>query len=1589
MGDEDISFELGDTVLLLGGQIDGLRGRIYYIDENLIRILPEGVSDRLVDIRIIDGDLDPALKIQHLYSISKRTNPAFVAQINAQVGEFAETFNKDGGPGPIYKILAIDETTDKTTLIDATGANLEIDFAFRGVPLDEAFAVIRPRQGPTIEEETENVDAAALAEEEVAADDIFEDVLNDALAGEITEISVTERTYPDNLQRNDMLHDLISALDVSSQKNPERQKEIRLLVEQFMNLRNSILTYSRSGEPSGKIPTSYISLGELLAAKTIPLSRPVLKAKKALYLDHSFEGVQQIAMGNPSPDPVEIPGAEVDIYYLQDVVNKTVQYMETQLGGIQSENISADSLPEWYLSWKTLNETFHSTWSVSDEDNLKKFKHDTDFLRAPVDIYTAQIDGLPKLYVDKNFKGSRDDIVTGDSVGKIELSLMRGLGPRSTRIREKEPPRIVDEAEEGSIYSTLIFPLSERRNLGSTRSGRVALDIAFSQYATEIISEILQKLDGIPEVPTTGGIISIGEEGNTNGAILIEDWLANQPLYPLGLADATVELASYGFTDQELNVEQQEVLVKKIDAYRALIKQFIMELRDFMSKVISEQKTEDNPFLQGEAYENLFKTLEGEPLLTAIMRDLQNCLPLYKASDIAMVAGIIQTSADLFMTTMAQVPGPLAMERNRKVRDQYLQALTNALLKSELNSLAVFIPQPNDCTHVRDLVLIRKQKDIPLQMQLFAKFLTKYEGQRKNNWVDCSVCKQHLVCYHEVLLLKEFLYPREKDALHKELLLSFSGGQFHGKYICKNCGQPISDLEYDMNIEFTDEGVPMSGRAVLDKAEEGLAEVLDDIMGPDLGLEEEIEFDTPQQKVIYRAARKLFDVIGIHARDEVYPRVVQRVEADLVKLPSREEYKQINKGKRVIDYDVFVHRILVGSLGANVLIEVQTDFPGYVIRYKIPGCRAGFSGYPLSSEKDRTGVEYIVCAVSTIRENEIPWNLTGFQNETNEKKRQDAILAVVNRLLESTLTNAMVQQQLAVKRAHLEKVYGTATFAEQLPERIPEGFLPLPYVVVDATTPVVSEAATPKEKIRGWVASAHQLGKENGNYVKGTPFSDATCCMAPLKEPGKFWKERGSALPQLPLKTPPRGPTDSHLAVHFKPRPVPVLEGTVPQDVIYKIFLKVCYTGDRMGLPHVFGYTNTCAHCGFRSTENPYAARIFPPISAESMKNYEKDVAEIVAKGKVDLDTQNVDVNSRTFEAILDATHMAFRVTPYVQKKPLAGMELFERLRMLNPEPFDGWTVMITETMTELAKLAPKSTNLEIANAYGKLSNYAADVIEMIKGRIGAKMAETLKKVLEDSSAVENVKTYFLIPFQRLVVDFQVGSLKIAPNYKLHEGIEDDINTNIVNHLEFLNRLKDRVTGTTKEKMKWARDRLADATTLLQKYIRGAYIPGGSIGFPYVTTALLGGILAEFIDPNFTPPGGYGEGTSSSDPRHLLQILDVCIQKLDKEGLRFTDDEIKALISQRDEKEKLSFINRFENLTPQEKAVAKMIKKLGLKEWAVGGTKAIYAYDPEQYERERAQRNDMGFTELVDTGVELGGGAESGYENQQVGEDDY
>jgi len=110
--EESPDFELGDRIYIEGGRFDGTRGRIYYMDSDLIRILPEGAPDRVIDIPIVDGDFLDDLEIDNFYLLSKRANPAFVAQIDAHVDEIADTFGLDGSLGIQYKIKEVDEKND-------------------------------------------------------------------------------------------------------------------------------------------------------------------------------------------------------------------------------------------------------------------------------------------------------------------------------------------------------------------------------------------------------------------------------------------------------------------------------------------------------------------------------------------------------------------------------------------------------------------------------------------------------------------------------------------------------------------------------------------------------------------------------------------------------------------------------------------------------------------------------------------------------------------------------------------------------------------------------------------------------------------------------------------------------------------------------------------------------------------------------------------------------------------------------------------------------------------------------------------------------------------------------------------------------------------------------------------------------------------------------------------------------------------------------------------------------------------------------------------------------------------------------------
>ena len=1607
-------FGLGDGVYIEGGRLDGTRGRIYYMDDERIRILPTGVSDRLVEIELVEGDLDPALKITGFLQTSPRANPAFVAQIDAQVDQIAETFGINGEPGIQYTIKEVNEAEDTIFLVDETGGEKRIEFNFIGIPIDEGFAVLRPRQKPSED------DFVNDAPEEVVEEDLFGDIEEAAAPEEeqavftgLLERPVVQRIYPDVIQRNEMFQNLLEMLEASAQKNVKKQREIRQLVEQFILLRNEVVKYSRTGEPSGPpIATSVQTIAELMDRVDIPLARPVLDAKRSVYFDRLTD----------EENPDELPDVDIHVNYLRDIIDASNEFLDTQLGGTAGELVADKSLPQWYTSWETFFKRFMRSWtSEGGTGTSVTFRGDKEFLRAPVPTGETNAKGQFTLShtSDGLAKLGENVYSTASSIGKVRMSLLKGVGPRYLRVKDKEPLQRIEWGDEGTIVSQLLFPLNTERTLGSARSGRLAKDMANSHLTPSSIQEILEKLQGIPEQAAAGGIISIGDGGNTTGNIAIDEWLRSQPLRIRGLGDALVEIKNLGLTQIELTGDQQETLIEKINQMRALLIQHITAERELSAKALAELRLENLPFLQGEALEDLMATLQSEPLLAERIEQIRTRIPAYKENDLAYVGGIAAQMSDLLLTVLAGVPGPLARERNRRVRNQFLEALRHAMMKAEKNANIGEIPQPIQCPHVDSINEIRKVKDDGERMQLMSRVLARFRGQIVNNWVQCSVAtkgKPHnLMCYHEFLQLQEYLHPREKETLHKELLLKFSGGVFQGKFICKNCGQAISELEFDAKMEFDDNGRPMAGRAVMVDQAAAEQEEIDLLLGAPADDSEDMKFASETQASIYTAARQIFDRLGIYADEQSYKNITERVEADVQKQPSRDEYARMLKARKgegkPLDYDILINRILVSSVGAHTLIEIQTHVPDYVIRSKIPGCAAGFSGFPVGKTEDKTGLNYMCCAIAGITANRPPWNLTGFFTVSPEKKRQELLAGGIAKIATDALQTAAVQHAISLKRAYNEKTYGTATVGNQISEIVPPGFRPVPYYVTPeeaAKAIIVPEAAGPQDLMRAWIQMAHRVARENGDYVRGSPFSDATCCYTPISDPRGFWATKDASMPKLAGKAPPRGQACSQVMLPFKPRRAPQIATEAPEDLFYRVFLRVCYDGPRKGLPHEPGYTNKCLHCGFIFPDDPYGITPAPPFSKELFKEWQTEVDGIITKGKSALESQRVAVDRSTFENVLDAAHTKFHVDMPEIKQPLTGIALLTRLLRLEPEPFDGCRRLLTGTIARVNALPPgRADDIAIAEAYSLMSEYAVEMMGNITMRMGAPSAETLRALLKQSPAqiVESVRTYFLVPFQRLGIKFKPESLKVQKSYQLPRDIEESINATIDSHLEYLQKLGRVVGGYTAVKLEQARRQLAALLPVIQNEIRAQLVPGGVAGASYLVGGLIAGVLGEFINPNVIPDGVSGTGGRvEATARVPINILEVCLSRLQVEGLNFTEDEIRDLIALRTNAEKELFVKSQNGMTPVEKKADLMMKRLGIGKWAIGGTRAVSTLNPEMLELEREQRIQMGLGDFAtdqeavgraaalladDTYGGGGDGAEGGYENAQEAADDF
>jgi hypothetical protein len=1178
----------------------------------------------------------------------------------------------------------------------------------------------------------------------------------------------------------------------------------------------------------------------------------------------------------------------------------------------------------------------------------------------------------------------------------------------------------------------VLFPSSAAKHIGAKRSYLLAIDSGRSKMPLKTMKMLLDKFGAPSETGGAHNVILLNQLGNTLGNIPLADYIEGMSVPALGLGDIYTTLVQYGIDNMELNKPIMDVLLKKIKLYQTQLLSTLATLRAGLKGAEGEKQGEkqsekqsekqdgtepkENPFIENSL---IFEKIKAYETLVHDIAEYERSNPTLKASDIGKVIYLMQKHPNLFQVSIGTNTKLLAREGQNIRHTNYITYhKINKIIKNNQNN-AGFKPKRNECAHVADLVSIRKIVEDEERMSKLLTYFKKYQGLREENWINCKVCNQHLLCVHERLQLQAYLYPIDKTTIEKEIILKFSGGQFQGKFICRNCGQAMREMDYENNLEFDEDGKPKSGRSVLVDDDTQFDERLNLMLNASVK-EEKAPLSSDELKC-YTILRTLSHSLGVSIDEAAYKFIIPHVIRYMSTLASKDAYLESKKGKdpkKTQSYESVIALKMIQCSAAFLLIEIQTKIPAYAVHSTLPNCTPGFAGYPLETNANLQGISYMTCAILSLSKTmkDQIWVNSGIakvkESETVLKLFNDAIYKVIEKYGDGV----EVQDKLYQKRKYLAQ--SGKTSIEYPHDAIFSSFLPEQMIITpeeaakDAIVPeVVSHMGKKGENalIKTWIRTAHVLAKSTTSLVRGSPFIEATCCLAPIHTPSHFLKT--SDLPEIGQRKLAPNQQGQMILTHFTPREMGSNVIEPDKELFHRLFLKCCFQGPRIGHSHETGLMNKCVWCQFQF-----------PMSPAIMTT-----ANIDLEGKSALYEQKIEVNQESFTELLDAIHMVNHVETTTVQEVSSINHVFIEFSRMHPAPLNewqysiprswndkityNWASLIQTTMEDLSRIPPKAPAVELYNALGYISDASTASREFMISKLPADIEDLLSSVasLSWDNFFQVLQTYIIVPLQRIASGFNTRSLTIPRELEeelsmihVHDYLLPliELDVRIIAKLKVENMAKNYPLALSKinhflKQMK--------AILPFKNKISPSIVVGKEKTLKYIQQVLLYGPLAELVNSDSTPADYVRAGSNISvatdkSMKIIYNIVYLHLHKYKRENLSFDAARIKELIEIRDERERVNVVAQFDRLSDEDKAMELMNKRLGLGKWAVGGTKLIYAYDKDYFDLERSKRLEAGIfdgpglegqneVERDEYGWKVEGESE-GYDHNQFGEDE-
>lgn len=1289
----DLVPELGDMLTIVSDIHISTTGRIIYRDGAMIRIRPAHMSDRAVEFPLdpATGLFQDSLGVQELILHEKAKYPQYARQLGVLPGESLEFYSKEGAPsadpGVIVAILASDEQ-DAIQLEDGRILN----FAFVG-PQDP-YTVIVPRSAP---EEFSNIENNTAEEEPIAEEPELPEI--DLPIPLVEEIPTSERTYSDAVQREDMFVGLLLDVPTARQKNPRILRRLYRTTDLLLALKNSMVVRDEAGsiladQAQTYIPNTVTDLLTLQMSSTpVPALLPVADVKKVVYVD----------VDAAAPD-----GMYEDVDVRQDAVALTEAAMASQIYREEGSNpflAYMDVLLSRNLPAVVPHSQQPTHWIQTDQDVLRT--------RVP----PAAVQGFPAGLPAAVTKGDAVDL-TPEYLGTVGDRTIRLLAATTLQNRRTGTAFQIAPADSGETVDHVLLSGTVLDVRAPMRSSVLLWDLQASDTSRRHAGTFYKTLMATWDAQHT--VSQLDETGVL--ATVLADRIP--PALQFAERRVTGTLDTFGMRTLELNEGVLEVLVKALAAGRQAWDTAMVAQRQRAIAALGAESL-PIPAVAPEGHNLWIEAVESQANMAAALGTLKDREPGLADTQAARTSYILSLANGTLLDVWYGAAGAVAEEAMTVAVETYRaehRRLERALANTRTAEAALAAtPVLNDCPHVNLLESIRSIREDGTRFAVLQDFLTKYQGGVRGNSVICGLCDKNLICRHELILLHEFLHPGRSIALHKTLLLEFSGPVFEGAYICKNCGQKIAELELDTHLEFDDEGRPLVGRTVASqkKAEAEGAEVEDEenLLVDITTSPKDVPFEGEDLKLYY-ITRTVLEFAGITPSTDLYERIVKSARDILKeKIHSEDYYKaliarSIAEKRPYLPYKVHIANTTIAIIGALVVLELQTG--DISIPFPMQGCKFDRTGFPL--EKDGSGcINYVVCVIAGIYRFDEPWVSTMWTKETSLTKRQTLVAVPLKQNLNLLLAipgpggkaPAPITTVTATYKARLDAKRGVAVVEDDLyvsADRIPPAFRPLPIVKTESGEAVPNASKLQQDVREGSIAEVkayvarrqhaviqetlHAFHKESTASAKAlhilsetNPRSEAACCyqrlgvialqgagVQSLTEslgPATFAEVRllEESARLIRYRDPAASANGTHIYVPWSaPQTQPQMPEADP-SMYYKLFVKNCFRGENIGFPHEYGLDWVCRHCKYACPpELEYLTGA--ELGGLDSKKFQKAQEELEAKRQqLAIASLEGQVDEASFRALEDAIHSRKSVAAFVYPGPVAVFEILESMR--------------------------------------------------------------------------------------------------------------------------------------------------------------------------------------------------------------------------------------------------------------------------------------------------------------------------------------